>query len=302
MEFIKNINLTPNEEYKNSHYFCDYVELQALLNNDLVSISDIFDIFLENDKIDDNDKWTKRIEEWFSLLQDRKDRFQEFYPFEVNKESIILKQKLNNKHKLYIFLLLLSLQRYISKDKNLLTTEFEAFSIDILNNYFSKNVVIENFGKNINSQGSLKEKIDKLSKQLGYKTKYEDRYLENNNGDGGVDIVAWVPFWNDSNLSNIQLFLCQCATGKEWAKKPYDLDKFKSNFIDFDTIVIPVLIIPYDIRNYENKFYSKIDFKNEIILFDRMRLLYLVFDENIIEKYKSLQIIDSFIEYVQDII
>jgi hypothetical protein len=302
MEFIKDINLTPNEAYKNSHYFCDYVELQALLNNDLLSVSDIFDLFFEDNKIDDNDKWTKRIEEWFILLQDRKDRFREFYPYEVNKNSITLKQNLNNKHKLYIFLLLLSLQRYISKHKNLLTTKFEIFSIDMLNNYFFKNVVIEHFGKNINSKGSLKEKIDKLSKQLGYRTKYDQRYLENNNGDGGVDIVAWIPFWNDSNLSNIQLFLCQCATGKEWVRKPYDLDKFKDNFIDFDTIVTPVLIIPYDIRDYENRFYSKTDFKNNIILFDRMRLLYLVFDENIIEKYKSLQIIDNFIEYVQDII
>ena len=269
-----------------------------------MSISDIFDLFLEDDKIVNKEEWEDRIKEWFLLLSYRVNRFKEFYPFQITKKTINLKKTITKKHKLYIYLLLLSLQKYLKKDKNILTSEFEYLSKVLLNNYLC-NSEIYNFGKSMiytEFNGSLKDKVDKLSYKLGYSTKYKEKDIKNNNGDGGLDIIAWTPFKNDKNLFNIQMFLCQCATGKEWFKKSYDIDRFTSNFIIFETIVIPTLIIPYDIRDFDNDFYSKVDIKTEIILIDRIRLLSLIKDENIINELKSKNIIDNIIQYEEDIV
>jgi hypothetical protein len=37
--------------------------------------------------------------------------------------------------------------------------------------------------------------------------------------------VAWLPFDKDDNQNNMQIFLSQCATGKEWQNKQHETTK-----------------------------------------------------------------------------
>ncbi|VVM25332.1 hypothetical protein BSPWISOXPB_5252, partial [uncultured Gammaproteobacteria bacterium] len=53
MNPIQSIDNVPKELYHKKHYYCDYVEILALINNqDIVSISDIYDRFKENKDIE----------------------------------------------------------------------------------------------------------------------------------------------------------------------------------------------------------------------------------------------------------
>jgi len=232
----------------------DYIELISLVNNkNIITKSDIYEIFLDDNKIDNStDKWNSRISNWFQILDSREKLFKNFYPFYITKEnSIILKSTLTNNYKLYIFLLLNSNQRYLDKKKNLLTSDFEELSLIALKNYLPLNAHSYRFGKSMldydRYRGKLSDKIDLLADDLKYKIQYEvDDFNENDNGDGGLDLVSWVSFEDDENQNNMQIILSQCATGKEWFKKQYETDKFTSNFINFKTKVNSAIFIPYD--------------------------------------------------------
>ena len=140
INIVQGIDKTPNPSYVNTHYFCDYIELLALLNNtDIISDSDVYDRFLEDGKITEvgsgegaetNDTWESRINEWFTLLEIRQHEFGSLYPFLVNGNIIKLHDTIDSKKNTYIFLLLSSTRKYI-KDSNLLTTDFERISLMI---------------------------------------------------------------------------------------------------------------------------------------------------------------------------
>jgi len=302
---IKNINDTPDISFDKSHYFCDYIELIALLNNgDIVSISDIYDRFYDDEKInrESDDRWENRLNEWFSILENRDNVFNKFYPFIVNKSTIKLKFNLTIEHKVYIFLLLNSTQKYISKKKNLLTSDFEELSLFALKKYLPTQSVLYRFSK---YSGSLSSKIDLLAQDLKYKTQYEQEDLStNNSGDGGVDLVSWTPFFNDENQNNMQVVLAQCATGKEWFKKQYETDKFTSNFINFKTRVNNALFIPYDGRRLDRRFTEQKEILNSVWLFDRVRILNLLKDtlDDLLVLKSFKDIVDEIIKYEEDIV
>ncbi len=318
---IKNIDKVPNQSYFNAHYFCDYIELLALINNDLISVNDVYDRFLEDENIHipENtsdadlgsnasiiyDEWENRIKEWFYILEIRKSVFNSFYPFIVANNTLKLVSNLSFKHKIYLFLLLSSNQNYM-QNNNQLTSDFEELSLNALRSFLPNTALCYRFGKSVlrgKYTGHITAKIDKLAKDLKYATKYQEHYFsKTDNGDGGLDLVSWIPFKGDENQNNIQVYLCQCATGKEWYKKQNDIDKFIDNYIDFKTQVNSVIFIPFDNRNADRMYNEEKEIKKNI-LFDRIRLLYLLEDkEDTISKLKSFQIVDEIIEFEEDIV
>jgi hypothetical protein len=46
--------------------------------------------------------------------------------------------------------------------------------------------------------GSLEDKVTLLAKRLKYKVKTDD-FTNSSTGDGGLDLVAWLPFDKDDN-------------------------------------------------------------------------------------------------------
>jgi len=289
----------------------------------LVSVTDIYDRFYDdgviqvptsrdnefgNDISDINDQWDSRIREWFEILNIRKSVFKHFYPFEITDETITLKTDLTGLQKLYIFLLLSANLGYM-RNMNLLTSDFEELSLEVLKKYLPNHAEVHRFGKSMldfdRYTGHIKDKINLLAEDLKYRTKYEAHYFaDTDNGDGGLDIVAWIPFEEDENYNNIQVHLCQCATGKEWHKKQDDIDKFYGNYIEFKTQINPTLFIPYDGRNADRTFNEEGKIKKSL-MFDRIRILFLLEgnEERIINNLSSFEsIVDKAIEYEEDIV
>ncbi len=304
----------PDQSYFHKHYFCDYIELIALINNsDIVSISDIYSRFRIDDNTttqesnnvsDDTDKWNTRIQEWFDILKVRKEIFQDFYPFSIDDNNHIkLEEDLSNNHKLYLFLLLSSSLKYIENGTNILTSDFEKLSLEALKNYLPDNAQSYIFGTNSDKYtGTLKQKTDSLAQDLKYTTKYrEDSLNVHNTGDNGVDLVAWIPFEQDENQNNMQMFLVQCATGKNWIDKQYEPDKFSSNLIDFKSYVNKSLFIPYDARNNNRNFSEQNKILNNVLFFDRFRILHLL-NINEIALPESFNIVQNSIKYVEPIV
>jgi len=312
---FKNLQNCPTTSNYKHHYTCDYIEIMALANNDLISKSDIINRLYYGDSNQDepeieDDKHDSKVLELFSILEVRSETFKEFYPFEITTDivsSITLKKQLSDLHKKYIFLLLSSSLSYISqkevlnKDKTL-ENDFEKFSYETLKNYISEEVNIHQFGQATYS-GTLQGKVDKLAKDLNFRTIYKEHYFDNNNrGDGGIDLVAWKQFLNDTNNLNIALYLGQCATGKDWIKKQYDVDKFK-NYINFESSITNLFFIPYDGRDRNREFTEEKDINiSKNVLFDRVRILNTIDIDYSISQLDSYELIQEAIDYEEDII
>ncbi|MCD8213408.1 MAG: hypothetical protein LUC34_05105 [Campylobacter sp.] len=286
---FKNLSNTPTEEY-----FCDYIEILALADKDkTISYADIYDYFYDNGKLniidnqnnnihdevpennknENNDRWDSKINSCFKFLISRKERYKDFYPFEIiyknARYSIALKNNLSNSHKKYIYLLLCSNQNYVSCTK--LPSDFEELSRIALKNYIPSNLLqCHRFGKSQLScryRGNIEDKINKLASDLKYKTKYQQHYFnKNNNGDNGLDIVAWLPFYSDENRDYMLVILGQCATGKDWINKQYEMLSFANNCIEFRTQVMYAMFISYDTRNENNKFQDSAKMSKNLFL------------------------------------
>ncbi len=318
MKLIQDINHTPTGSYYKEHYFCDYIEILALINNqDIVSISDVFNRFRKSEDIDIHvqatntppdedisDEWNTRINEWFTNIATRNTVFNDFYPFVVKSNNIRLKQSLTNHHKVYIFLLLSSNQKYISHIGNYLPNDFEEVSLIALKNYLPKSAKSYIFGKLSDRYvGTLKKKIRKLAEDdLRYRVKATN-FQGNDTGDGGLDLVAWLPFLKDTNQNNMQIFLAQCATGKNWQSKQHETIKITNHYIDFKTQVNYVFFMPYDCRDVERNFSEESNIFNGLF-FDRIRILYLLENEidNIMNFASFNSIVNNAISYEEAIV
>jgi hypothetical protein len=316
MNPIQSIDNVPKELYHKKHYYCDYVEILALINNqDIVSISDIYDRFKENkdiEKINNEDaedntppdeKWNSRIKEWLDNIAVRNGVFNDFYPFTVNNNNIQLKDNLTNAHKLYIFLLLSSSQKYIPKKGNTLPNDFEKVALIALKNYLPNGAISDIFGTTSDKYtGSLEDKVTLLAKRLKYKVKTDD-FTNSSTGDGGLDLVAWLPFDKDDNQNNMQIFLSQCATGKEWQNKQHETTRMTDHYIDFKSKPTHVFFMPYDCRNANRSFAEQGEIFDGLF-FDRIRILYLL--KNKIDSVLNLasfnSIVDKVISYEEEIV
>jgi hypothetical protein len=314
---IQNIDSVPRESYHKEHYHCDYIEILALINNkDIISISDICDRYRKNKDIEEtnnenaednipiDDTWRSRIQEWLDNIAVRNSVFNDFYPFTVGHGSIQLKDNLTNAHKIYIFLLLSSNQAYIPSG-NTLPNDFEEVSLIALKNYLPNNATSHIFGTTSGEySGNFEDKVRKLAKNLKYKVKAEaTSFQKNNTGDGGLDLVAWLPFDEDENQNNMQIFLSQCATGKEWHRKQYETKKIPNCCIDFKSNINYVFFMPYDCRNSDRSFAEQ-DKIFSGLFFDRTRILSLL--KNKIDSVLNLNsfnsIVNQAISYEEEIV
>lgn len=328
---VSSLSKTPQEPYSSAHYFCDYVELLAIFSGgDMVGLAEIYDRFLEAGKIrvdeesnfgpnsdeigtergcEANDVWQSRIRGWFEIISVRQSCYKDDYPFVVNLEipSIRIKENLSGKNKIYLSLLVSSCLNLFSR-RDLLTSNFEFFSYLVLRNYLPKGAQVHHFGKsslnNNRYTGSLKSKVDKLADDLSVKKIYQDKiFSKTNSGDGGVDIVAWLPFFGDENLSNIQVFFGQSAAGKNWTSKQDSVSRMQ-NYVALPNGVHNIIFVPYDLRDGERDFSQQGEITAEI-LFDRFRIINLIEENDFLGAIQGQEIkavIEYLIEYEEDIV
>lgn len=283
-----NLEKTPSCARDKTHYYCDYVELLALISGvDGISSSDVYDRFLEDERLSDigsskgaeqSESWMSEIDSWFGEVASRSIAYGESYPFLLRDRRLTRKPKTSDKQKIYIGLLLCSSLRHISENK-ILSSAFEYASFCAMRNYLPTLSEVHIFGvsSGFNSRysGSLESKIRKLSEDTGYRVSSRpDLFRRVDNGDGGADIVAWIPFESDVSREKKLFFIGQSASTMGWPDKQLSGTRLKS-YLDIENTVMNVLYVPYDMRNYDRNLQEWGQITTDI-LFDRHRMINLL--------------------------
>jgi hypothetical protein len=294
------------------HYYADFVELNALFSKEEVTLADISDLLVDikdsniiETELDEvsyneiasltsemNDKISDRISSIFQICKFRITLFDtNEYPFELNENSLIIKSELTDKQRIYLFLLISSNLNYFENLEYELTKDFELISLYSLESLLPSKAIVKSFGKNSQYRGNTIHKINILSQELGIKLNSEKVNLisKNNVQERGLDIIAWIPY--SDKISNMLVFLCQCACGKNWDIKQNDTTFFSCYFY-FDNNPIHCLFIPYALSNFDNQFMQFDRILNNLI-FDRKRILEQFDNSDFFKNFQSFDIIEK---------
>ena len=316
IDFLNLLDNLPDKRQASEYYFSDFIELHTLVSIDKrISLSDMLKVV--NNQIDLNlgdedrsatyNKWEEKVKSWFGILENRSNTFGDVYPFIVTYDfKISLKETLNEKHITYIFLLLSANNRYIRDHQNQITTDFEVLSKEAFKQFLPVSANTYLFGKSMigldRYTGHITKKIDLLAADLNLKTVYDEHYFTNTDtGDGGIDIVSWIPFDNDINTRFIQTYLVQCSTGDDWKNKQDDCDKF-FDYIHFQVQPQKVMFVPKAFRNKNGTFNEEKVMRN-LIFFDRLRIILLLKDDySIINSLETKKLVSQIIALEKDIV
>lgn len=315
--FLKAPDPKQNHPWNLEHLHADFIELRALLwdNESFITLQDVITYYkdyqikieiAEESDLDSlssssvteiNDKWNSKFENIFFIIEERDLIYKDYYPFEIGKNKIKLKNDLTDIQKLYLYLLISSNLNNFKKLKGVLTSEFETLSKNVLEKYFPK-MTVEEFGENSDYKGNTRAKIKALSKKLNIDVRKKE--LENisplANKEKGLDLVGWMPF-NDS-IANMVSVLGQCACGKDWTKKKADTSPYSDSYLDFNRLQpIHSMFIPYSLINIDDTLYQS-DQTNGKLFFERNRIVGLISEEiTLFTKLDSLLIVNKCIDY-----
>jgi hypothetical protein len=296
------------------YLYADYFELVSLFNKDtIISVTEMLErlknegIIKQNNSLDNqaesNDKEEIFVREVFNLLEQRNSSFGDDYPFAFSNESLMIKNKLNYKQKIYIFLLLASNLNLFKDFQYELTTGFEILSIEVLKNYLPDFAIVKGFGKKSEITGYICDKIQRLAELMNLRA--DEEYLSTVSAKGtqdlGLDIVGWLPF--SDNIGNYISVFGQCACGKDWNKKLNETRRYNRFLKTYLSEITHSLFIPYSLINYNNStFYEHHEFGGSILLFERKRILSLINDENILNDLTPNDLIEKCICFEEDIV
>lgn len=315
----------PKSTINETHLYADYVELKVLfLNGDHFTSTDLLDLvrdekwsfynqedlnyfksFNDSGEIGSNASLKDDVKEGtanriFDLLKFRRDLFKQYYPFELVKNRLSLKDVITEEQKIYIFLLIACKLEDFKDFKTDLTTDFEKLSKLVLEKYLPLETQIFEIGKNSELTATItREKIKELSQKIPIEidtTSIIKNIHHRNNQEDGVDIIAWIPF--EDSIANKLIFLCQCTCGKDWIKKMNDMNSYH-NYLKFYHIKpIDIMLTSYSLMDQDNKFFQDVNFKTSgILLFERKRILEYIKDASIFASYNSYHIVNNCISY-----
>jgi hypothetical protein len=319
-------NLTSIPKASAAHVWADFIELLCMRDPDrLISRADVVEHIrasvrdlsepdpLQGSPIDDDDgevdaeaevddRWSQQVSDWFKHLEYRSGSFEEFYPFEVSADgrSLIARPQLTLKRKVYLFLLMAANLRYVSghRRRNMLTSSFEVSCLQALRNYLPAGSKAYMFGKHPLNKGRYKGKlwlkINQLGVDLGEKIICEENeFNPRDTGDGGLDLVAWLPF-DDGGRGVVSVF-AQCGCGDDWVDKQHEtsLDVW-SKCIRFTAPPIRMTFIPYCFRTATGEWDNGLHVNT--VLLDRLRIITLLRGREVTVK----QLIGPFFNLVRD--
>lgn len=231
-----------------------------------------------------SEKKEKQAVDWFAQLEFRVGVYEDFYPFYLSKDKGILsrKEEITQKNRLYIYLLLASNLDYFSKAIQIrLANHFEIASITALKQYLSPLSEVYLFGNNpLNKgrySGSLWERIVRFSNDIGDRPRREQRYYPSTRqGERGLDVVGWIPLADKREGLFVVTGQCACGPEKNWEDKQLTSHPVRWNtHINFTATPINTIFIPHSFRHSNGEWYD-ITRINDSVLFDRLRLIYLL--------------------------
>jgi len=240
-----------------------------------------------------------RADDILKYLVKRAARYLDAYPFEVDsaKRTITLRSTTMTRD-LYVYLLFCSLFKYVrvKAREGELAAGFELLAQAAAENYLPADAIVRRFGSNGRFpapfyNGLLKDTVIQLAKDLGDLTvalRPKD-VLSNNRGDGGLDIVAWMPLGD--RLPGMPIFFAQCACTPKWQLKQHSSSHATwRKMIHFPDDTANWCFIPFDFRDLENDWFSRIQIQSSV-LFDRFRLVHLLAEPQ--TNYAELRVVGS---------
>lgn len=298
------VKLNDRPRQSDPHIQADYIELLCLVSLDkAISKADILGDYQAEADLDMNlaaedestdtepaavsDRRLQRINELFEQFIFRSVAFGEFYPFEITGNQSVLKlrdqtSQVSQKQMLYIFLLVASSLRVFDKaTEQIITSSFEAVSLSALKSYLPSNARVKLFGKSSlekqeQAPTKLIEKIRKLAEEIRetLAVDLEKEFKKSNTGDGGLDIVGWLPIGDEA--PGFILLFGQCACTLDWVTKQHSssYDTWR-NIINFTVPPNNIVFIPFCFRDAGGVWLRKIDIHSSI-LFDRLRIVNLL--------------------------
>ena len=282
-----------------THVWADYIELLALIDQDgFYSSASLEDSLIETDDIAIDQEGLEELDSdnegneadaaiarrWADIracFTSRAVRLGDDWPFKI--EDTVLSRRIDlasasNKHKLYIGLLIASCLRYVEKDFYSPITS----SLEFIGHYFFKKImpdpwIVKPFAAHQKIAdgytGTLFNKFEKLAKDINAKLMLAPDSLDpRDTGDGGIDLVAWLPF--DDKLGNIPVAFAQCGCSltdlshKEYEASPANL----SSKIVPQHPGLNYYFAPHDLRR-NNGMWNKLH--GQVILLDRCRIMKL---------------------------
>jgi hypothetical protein len=297
------------------YIWADFIEIKCIRSIDAeISQDDLYDSINEADDLDiqeedleetpqRDDKLKAIIEEWFRLISYRSQAYGDVYPFESNdfSKKIKLKENLSQVNKNYIFLLFSSHLTYFPSEKYKITTEFERFGHLALKKLMPISAEVHIFGTSSSnarySSGTLFEKLQRLAEDFGESLlAKQNSFTRNNNADGGIDHVGWIPF--PDRISNKIIYFAQSACSKEeWDIKQHSVSR--SSIAAKFTLaadLLSLVFIPFCFRRNDGSWHSEDKTYQKTVVVDRQRLLWLVGAEGNSLPTSILELIEQEIE------
>lgn len=228
-----------------------------------------------------------QLEDVLSQLEYRSKALKDYYPFQYDREQIILKEDVTDKHRVYKMLLACSRLRsfgtggvpqrwakhfaLLSKEalmgilpSHAITKIFDANSDD-RKNYYSTNLpqALRVLGKDLGVLAINEVECDKAS----------------TSGDAGFDLIATVAF-NDGAATNYAI-LGQCGAQETgWPDKSLEAHSINCrNYFQIQFDYPSVMFTPVCYREVTGEWVSNAN-GNGILLVDRMRMLSLIESRN----------------------
>jgi hypothetical protein len=219
------------------------------------------------------------LSEKFNFLEARAAIFGDFYPFEVTgNDTLSLIKTKSNKRKVYLILLISSNLDYAQEVMHPLTSRFEGFSLEVLKSLMAPNATVQYFGTGGGFASPFSGNLWNRIKQLAGFLKLhltaectEENIGLRNQGDSGLDLVAWDDMRDEQ--SNFPIFFAQCGCGKNWVDKQVEPSSFNwSSFLQLKNEPVAMMIIPHSYRSIDASWFNPLKIK-KVVLLDRLRLL-----------------------------
>ena len=294
MIVLRNLDQPPTPNYL--HYLqADYIEFVCLTCPDKsIGRNEIRSMFTSNADInidneynelsrevpDNSDKQLLRTYEWFQYMKHREEVLCGSYPFSINGNftELVLKQELNDHHKLYVYLLMASCLRHFDKQASFqLSSSFEVVCAEALRQYVGNSAVVKIFGKGPHAQysGSKYARLTQLAADLCESVRVpENRFEPTDTGDEGLDVVGWFDT-RDCSPGRLLIF-GQCACGDDWVEKQQSIDFNKwRKLITLSGEPVRTVFIPYFFRDSSGNWYAD-DQISTTLMIDRLRLMKLL--------------------------
>jgi len=294
---------------KTTSKLTDWLEINALLDADgSVSAQDLrYNLDKEEEAEDDQIEETtldQIVSQVFAEIDKRQRATKDKYPFRIVNGDKIVKKPGYVKFLPYIFCLLISYfgpekKEYSSDWKTgKMSKKFEELSANAIRALLTSKkwkVKIRIFGyprkwKGQSTNPRFSNALQSICDECG-EMRSKGRVNASNAKDGGLDIIAWKRF--PDQLQGCIVFAGQCAIGKDWKQKKYDVKDFFDWFVDDATMNIRGIFIPHipDVDTRENKEeWMRITTMGGII-FNRCRISFLSEnwrDDSIKKLYKNV--------------